>query len=723
MKKRWQKTTSVLVMALMLLTMLPAVAMGDDQPAVTLEQAIQKVKQNFTVPAEFTEFSSGFNSSDNGQSWSLNWTDKENRKGSFSATVDASTGTVTAMHIYRNDRPAAEIPKVSLEQAQKIGMDLLKQLIPDRIEDLQYVSNQQLVPLNRWDGGQYGLRWQRMANQVPVGNEGVTMQINSSDGSINSYDLNWSNKTIPEAKDYISADKANEVFAANKMLELQYLIIPQYSLLRTAEGQDSKLVYRLTHNSNGVIDAVSGQPMENQNRYGIDIGGMGSARAENAKSADLSPQEQAEVDNIANLISQERAISIAQQWVTLPDGAQLQEANLYKDYQNPKTRIWNFSWRSAADTQDSYYYGAQVDAVTGELRSFYIDQSAYNDKKPVLDQAAAEKIARNFISKIQPEKSKSVRLADNYQVTPYLKDSSYPQQWYFNFVRLANNIPCTSQGISVSVDSRSKQVVSYDLDWPDMKFPDSSGTLGIDKANTAFLKNQPMTLHYELIYPEGSTGDYTQREYRLVYSPVAPQTSQQSTLIDAISGEPLNWDGTSVSSGLQPQTFTDIAGNFAEKEIAMLGQAGIMTEYGSTFHPQEQITLVTLVRAMLIAHNGYINTGASDEEIINIAVNNKWLAEKMQPNTVVTNALLAQITVRVLDIDFVAHMQESALQAPYKDFAAMGADLKGYAALTWGLGIIKGDGVNFNASHQVTRAEAAAVLIRTMNVAGQKINY
>ncbi|HNX93395.1 MAG TPA: hypothetical protein PKI17_07705, partial [Syntrophomonas sp.] len=213
MKSSLRRGLSLLVMVLMLFAMLPAGAMAaENKPALSLEQAIQKVKQNFTIPAEYTEFTSGFRSSDNGQIWTLNWTDKENMKGSMNAEVDATKGVITSMHIYRQGRQTTEIPAVSIEQAQKIGLDLLKKLIPDRVAYLQYVPNQQIIPLSSWEGGQYELHWQRMANQVPVGDEGDTIQVSSSNGTVNSYNLNWSDKTIPAKTQYISAEQAAAAF-------------------------------------------------------------------------------------------------------------------------------------------------------------------------------------------------------------------------------------------------------------------------------------------------------------------------------------------------------------------------------------------------------------------------------------------------------------------------------------------------------------------------------
>lgn len=725
MKNRLRKGMSLLLTALMLFAILPAGALAaENKPALSLEQAIQKVKQNFAIPAEYTEFTSGFRSSDSAQVWTLNWTDKENMKGSMNAEVDATTGVVTSMHIYRQGRQMTEIPAVSIEQAQQIGLDLMKKLIPDRVANLQYVPNQQIIPLTSWEGGQYELHWQRMANQVPVGNEGVTIQVSSSSGAVNSYNLNWSDKAIPAKSEYISAEQATAAFAANDMLELQYFVTPEYVIRSAGEKVKPRLVYRLTHTSGGVIDAVSGKPLDNQNIYGInDAVGMGSAeKSMNAAApADLSPQEQAEIEQTLNLISQEKAISIVKQWITLPANVQLQEANLYKDYQDPQKRIWNLSWRSDADVQTYSYVGAQVDAVSGELMNFYIDRRTSSEVKPTLDKAAAEKIARDFMSRIQPQKQNSVRLEKDLYQDMYAKEAGNPDQWQFMFTRLENNIPCPSHGIRITVDGRSKQVTSYNLTWPSLQFPDPAKVMNMDQAVQKYLQNQPLTLQYQLIYPQTTMRSEASGEYKLVYVPEPEVPARQSSIIDAVSGEPLSWDGTPVAEGLQPHAFTDIAGHFAEKEISMLGQAGIMTEYDTAFHPQEQIDLVTMLRAMIMAQNGYYSMNRmTDDEIIDQAVRSKWLKEKMDAKTVMTTGLLAQLMVRMLDVEFIAQMPNQALQAPYKDFSSLNADLKGYAALTWGLGIIKGDGVNFNASHQTTRGEAAAVLVRTLTTASQR---
>ena len=728
MRRGSRRVVSIMLMLLMVLALLPSSAMAAaSAPAVSLEEAIQKVKQNFSIPPEYTEFTSSFRSRENHQIWSLSWTDKENREGSFTAEVDAATGVISSMHIYKQGRQTTEIPVISVAEAQNIGLNLLKRLIPDRVGQLQLTPNQQVTSLTDWQGGQYVLHWQRMANQIPVGDEGVTIQINYTDGDINSYDLDWSDKAIPGSTGAISSEEAIKVFSSNEMLELQYLVSPNRLLAQGDAKSQPKLIYRMVHSSGGLIDAMTGEPIDNQYPIGInDKAGMGSKEKLSivSKEAALSLQEQAEIERTLNLISQEKAVSAVRQWITIPSNARLEEANLYQDYEDPESRIWNLSWRTNTSGKTDYrYFNAQVNAVTGEIRSFYVDPGDTGEMTPVLNRAAAEKIAKDFLQKIQPEKQKSVRLEQDPDQVLYEKEVPLPSQWRFQFTRLENGIPCPGYGVQISVDSRNKGITSYNFDWPEMEFPAPDQVLGLEKASEKYLQNQPLTLHYEIIYPQTVIRTEASGEYKLVYSTQAENSAQQSDIIDAITGEGLAWDGRPVAQSPQPCTFTDIAGHFAEKEISMLGQAGIMTEYGAAFHPQEKISLVKVLRAMFAAQNSYYVSNKSDEEIMEEAVRNKWLKEDMKADTLVTTEMLSKLMVRMLDIEYIAQMSSPALQAPYQDFAGMNTELKGYAALTWGLGIIKGDGKNFYAAHQTTRGEAAAVLVRTLKVAGQRNNY
>ena len=70
-------------------------------------------------------------------------------------------------------------------------------------------------------------------------------------------------------------------------------------------------------------------------------------------------------------------------------------------------------------------------------------------------------------------------------------------------------------------------------------------------------------------------------------------------MMDAITGAALNNVGEPLDKKPSPQTFVDAAGHFAEKEIQTMGEAGLMKEYGNQFKPDETITNIVFLRAML----------------------------------------------------------------------------------------------------------------------------
>ncbi|MEA1959900.1 MAG: hypothetical protein U9N81_01185 [Bacillota bacterium] len=727
MRKVSRRIISGILSILLMVSIVPTSVLGAPNTGeISLEQAIQEVKEHFTIPEEYTEFTSSFWERNNQQGWSLRWSAEERRDGSFNADVDTQTGIITSINSWKEERSGADIPAISREQATEIGMKLLTEIIPDRVCDLKIRPNEEVIPLHRWGGGRYTIHWQRVAGDIPVENDGVTMGIDYMTGEIVSYNQSWSDEKLPSAEGTISEKQACDAFINNEMLRLEYLLPNRRIKSEDGEKELPKLVYRLHHQSNGLIDAFTGEPLINENemRYSNDkeamMGGMGESQ--NA----ISPQELKEIEQTLNLISQEQAVAVVKKWVSIPEEMKLSGSSLNPDYQYPEQRMWSLNWdtNSKSNSYGSFY--ARVNAVTGEILSFSLYSPEKDNKGVKLQRKDAEKIALNFLGRIQPDKKDQVELETMgiEKIYDVLKDEEIPSQWRFYFTRLVNGIPCHGNGISINVDSSSKKIVSYNLNWTDVAFPSADKVLGQEKANEIYLTEQPMTLHFTPWYGDKEIRARDAAELKLVYSPQAVPPQRQVQMIDAISGDKLGWDGKPVAEQQHPCVFGDIAGHFAEKEISLLGQAGILCEYKTAFHPQEEIKLVTLLRAMLGVENDYYRSErSSDDEVMKEAVRRHWIEEGQKPETIVTRDLLAQMMIRWLDIDFITRMSGEALQAPYQDYAGLAADMKGYAALTWGLGIIRGDGVHFNAAHPIARGEAAVVLIRTLKIEGEKHNY
>jgi hypothetical protein len=431
--------------------------------------------------------------------------------------------------------------------------------------------------------------------------------------------------------------------------------------------------------------------------------GMGSESIKNISS--LTPEEVNEISQTDNLISKDSAVALVDKYVGIPDELELESAHLDKDWQEPDNRIWTLQWTSRstkASPAKSLY--SRVDALTGELLSFNLDIPKTDEQKPILSRIAAQRIAEDFIKKVCPQHFKNSKLSEDYINSA--NEENLPN-WYFNYHRIVNGIDCPGNGIEINVDRVNKQITSFYINWTNQQFPETQNTLGLEKANNLFLQGLPMTLAYTIIY--NSQGPV---EMKLVYSPQSQEGNTPGVMINAQTGEWLNNEGKSAASQVKGYTFSDIAGNFAENEIALLGQAGIFGDYDTTFHPNENITLVSLLRAILTIRDGYPNV-QTDQDIMNRAKALGWLEKEYSPSSTVDREMMARLITHYLDLDYLVRVP-GLFRITFNDSAAMTSEFRGYAALIWGMGIIKGDGINFTPAHILTRAEAACYLVRTL---------
>ncbi|MGI9861659.1 S-layer homology domain-containing protein [Moorella naiadis] len=716
------------LVVLLLATLFPSGVWAEDKPAVSLEQAIRTVKDNFAIPGDFSNFISSYNSYDSRSTWSLNWNATDGKGGSFNAQVDATTGEIVNMNLWQPvDRPGPglQVPAISQDEARQVAEKLLQRLAANHIFDLQAVPNNgQVIPLNNYGPVTYGFSWQRLVNGIPFPENGVNIGVRGDDGRVVNYNLNWSTAAFPAATGAITSEKARQAFAQAGMLELQYYLpLRPGPLPASAQKERPQLVYILNHPSNGLIDALTGEPlvMEDGRWFKGGAGGMGEfarmrdGAASQSAAKPLSPEEIKEIEKTAKLISQDAAIATVKKWLPIPANLTLSSANLVTDWQDPATRIWTLFWNtSKPDPGQINYVTARVDATTGELVGFDLAYPSSGEKPGQLDRLGAQQMAEDFLRQVQPERFREVKLDVNSRYGPGpipLKAGQNPPIQYFNYRRMVNGIPFPASGISVTVDTVAKRITHYNLNWGKFDFPVPHNLLPAGKATEAFLKYRPLTLTYTRIFSPNGPG-----EVRLVYQPLAAPGTPAAVMVDARNGQPLDWQGKPLNQAPRPNRFNDIAGNFAEKEINLLGQAGLFGEYGVTFHPDENITAVSLLRAMLMAKNGVQgNSDLSDQEILKRAREQGWLKEDLAPDANISRENLARLMLRLLNLDYVARI-EGIYQVTYADAASLAPGSLGYVALAWGLGILKGNGTTFEPGHLVTRAEAAAALVRTLGV-------
>ena len=344
----------------------------------------------------------------------------------------------------------------------------------------------------------------------------------------------------------------------------------------------------------------------------------------------LTPQEQQEVERTAKLLKRDEAIAAVQRWIGIPANLTLRSANLGTDWRNLDQRIWSFDWNNTAPESGQgkpQYLSARVSAKTGELLGFNLAYSQTEQPEVKLDRTAAKTMAEDFLKKVQPIRFSQVALEPENNLDSKMSPEAWGVQ-SFSYHRVANGVDFPDNGMTVTVDPVAGVVIGYELNWSELKLPGVSGILSKDQAVESFLKARPLTLAYVRIYSNGLPGNP-----RLVYLPINQDRSTPlSNIVDAKSGELLDYQGLPLEKGPKPYSFTDLTGVNGAQEIATLGQAGLFGDYVSNFKPQEKMSMASLARAMYLGRFGlWGNTNLTEAEVITKAKEQGWLKEDLQP--------------------------------------------------------------------------------------------
>ena len=406
--------------------------------------------------------------------------------------------------------------------------------------------------------------------------------------------------------------------------------------------------------------------------------------------------------------------------VEIPTDLVLRNSSLNQDWQNPGEQVWNLDWYSEPSNMGEHHYlNARVNAKTGDFIGFSMSNSAdLGDKANALSREDAQKLGEDFLKRVQPERFKLAKMDSENSYRGKMPSNIQT----FNYIRVVNGLPVSRNGMNITVDTVAKQVINYSLNWSNVEFSSPSGVLPLNQATERFLKIRPLALNYSLIFQQNG-----QQEVRLVYQPNTDYSMYIPAMLDAKTGDPMDGYGKSQSEWSMPHNYTDIKGNYAEKEIGIIGLTGAFAEYGETFRPNEKITAGSLLRAMLTAEGNNRNRVLTDEDVLKIAKERGWVHEDLRLGSELKRDDLSKIMIRLINMEPSAQVK-GIYAVPFIDASTIEPDSLGYIALAWGLGILKIDENTLQLNQTVTRAEAAYALVhayaveRPMNgyMSGQK---
>ncbi|CAH1193528.1 hypothetical protein PAECIP111893_00485 [Paenibacillus plantiphilus] len=248
--------------------------------SLSREQAVQVVKDAFTIPADaiqeeanYQEYVDEF-TGETRAAWMLNWRSTKNgrEEGAISAYVDSSTGEIRSYYSYTDmqNRDAATAKQLPYEEIKSKAVKFVEQQLPWLTHQLYIVQPgaTEIEQISKEaERGQYNFSFQRKVDGARVENTQVHIAIDAVTGEIRNYNSELSSFEYPEkTPPIISRDEAAAAWMKVYKMELTYIVeasyiyngapipVEKYNVMMAAgeiqpgeskQEMTTKLVYRL----------------------------------------------------------------------------------------------------------------------------------------------------------------------------------------------------------------------------------------------------------------------------------------------------------------------------------------------------------------------------------------------------------------------------------------------------------------------------------------------
>ncbi|MBY9078618.1 S-layer homology domain-containing protein [Paenibacillus sp. HN-1] len=708
----------------------------------TKEQAIAKVRELFPElkDAEVSNVQLGITNvspaPSNQMVWDIQWSFRTGTGSfGFSSQVDAINGDLISTYINLGDQdnesyyPPALTRDQALEKAKAFITKAATSISADDLEvsnsNYYYASNPSL-----FGPAQYGFYFTVKHGGISSAFENVTIGIDGN-GLVKMFNKSAERWNYPTTKAAVSAQQAEQTFKSKFDVELVY--IPVYG---TSGLNRWVLGWKPVDTALYPIDASSGS------RLSI-IDGTVSTVSQTVY-ADV-PQLQARFTprSSSEEITNDEAVQAVKKIVTIPTSLRLNSSTLFGGYTGNERKVWNLFWiQSGALGGMMSQTSASVDALTGQIISYNKSQdltggSAADSAKPKtgkLTYKQSKDKAIAMINKLYPNASSSLKLAVPEKNVPNA-DGGYG----FQFIRFVNGIRVDDGGIVVTLDGDGNLVNYYtsqltELDGSKLKRSDVK--ISKDDALAQLIGLYTTKLQYQSFGGYGATG-YTDPVVKLVYAPVDAEAAvSPQRILDAVTG--VLTPQFQLQNQLQNDaSVTDIKGNPAEEALSTLVKYNILVpDESGKVKPDAQLTTgewLTWMGNALTAGNLSAYVGIQDRKAIAgiapdssyypavaYAAQNKWIASgsAFNPDTPLTREQFAVLLTSLVGYDkFSAYLENDPSVTGFSDAAQISR--KGEVAVAVRLGLLEGQIGKFNPAGAVTRADAAKVIMKLVELQGK----
>lgn len=683
---------SWIVVICLILSTFPIQAFGAEEDSKGLEQAIITAKNIISIPDNYTDFTHNSRERDtnNGKVkvWMLNWSEKEGKNG-YVATSIGEDGFLYEYNKYTDEENSNSLAKVTKEQAQLVAEKFMEKAIPVYSNQMRIVENN----FNSYSREEYNFTYKKFVNDVSVNFVTVNIGVNKYSGEVTYYNggnPEFKGIEYPSLEGIMNQDEAEKAYIQKVGIDLKYYSYYDYK----QKKMNIFTGYFIDTYRNKAIEAKIGQVVSeykdvefigDKKDYTVsDQAELGMADSKQ----EFTKEENDEINSVASLITKEKAENILRETSNIiPSDAKVKNSDLAKN------RIDNgYTWRISFDGA----YG-EVNAKSGEVLSAHCYNNDNVTKKNV-NKAEAQNIAENFLKKIAPNKFVQTKYKDNEEYVLKGREISEGDNFSFNYMRQVNGIEFSSNSLRVEVDGTSGKITGYNNKWyEDVSFPSVNQVMSKEAVFKKIKELAGFSLQFTMV---------DKNKVGLVYNFTSKNNSY---IIDPITGARLDYTGKAYKENKLPE-YTDISGHWSEQTVKALLDNGYYID-GDKFNPDMNITQNNFFKYLYSPVKDNYN---NDEEFYEMLIQNGVIKkEEKAPESLVSNQDVAKFVIRYLGYDKIA-VHSEIFNYPFKDDVE--EQYKGYAAICYGLNIIKGTDGNFDGSHNINNAEAAAIIYNLISI-------
>lgn len=627
-----------------------------------LQTALESTKSKIDVPEEYSEFTSSMSVTESGmEAYVFNWRTKD---GDKSMRVRTNGDVIMSYYNYRgdySDRPY--ISEMSTEDAKNIALEFIDRVKGNYPYEIKFEDNSMDLYSSTYD---FALRI--YIGGIPLDSQMGHISINRTNGAVESFNIwyDYISNDYKSPDEMIGEDKAKEEYAKNLGLKLVY---------RTSYDDEDKLfaypVYVQKYTYGKYINAMTGDVYDQtssdsvMNTYSLAAEDSVAGGKEFGRKS-LTTQEIAEIDKVAGLIS------------TSDIEKQLRDNKYLNISKSAKFNYMHLEKKYGSDDEYTYYISMSgdekssgnicVNAKTGEIISFNRYDLDYDYEDLTFKD---DKILKTFAG-------------DKAKEYEYDEESKCYKR-YVNDIEVEDDTVC--------IEMLKGNLIRYSINYSDVEFPSVEGAMSQQEAANAMFAAKG----YELAAV-------------LDNKKAVPVYKHENVYINPFTGAFVDWQNREIAADENAKIeYTDISGHYAKEYIEKLAEYGVGFE-GGEFKPDEKITQKDYLALLSSMYNRGItvlrNDKAQAEYVYSNAVGNNIItSEERNDDAIVTRETAVIYMIRAMGAEDYAKYNEIYV-TPFDDVTVN----KGYIALLAAMGVVSGNGGQFNPNREITRAESAIMI-------------